>query len=274
MGEICYVWERNLIENRLCSCGARFRECEVWREVLEKAYGGMDRIDATEMIQNRDSGARTRHVPLMLTPWGEPLLKPRLGKYLDNLEKLYLATQHATGSAVIVDSSKLPSYGYALGMIPAIDLYVVHLIRDPRAVAYSWSRKKLEPTGELMRHNTPVRSTLAWDIWNPVIEAFWGGRPERYLRLRYEDFVDKPEESVERIFDMIQEEKPNLPFVAERELELAPTHSVGGNPNRFDTGTVELRPDEEWKRKIKRPDRTAVTALSWPLLLRYGYRLT
>ena len=272
VGEIVYVWERNLIGNRLCGCGARFRECEVWQGVLERAYGGTDRIDAEEMIRRRDSGARTRHVLMMLAPWEKPLLKPRLGKYLDYLEKLYLAIKHVTGSRVIVDSSKLPSYGYVLGMMPVIDLYVVHLVRDPRAVAYSWLRRKMDPdTGELMPQYTPVQSALVWNIWNVLIEACWRGRPGRYLRLRYEDFVYKPGESIGRILDMMQEKKTDPPFVAERKVELGLLHSVGGNPSRFDARTVELRLDEEWKREMKRSDRTAVTALTWPLLRRYAY---
>ncbi len=54
VGEIVYVWERNLIGNRLGGCGARFRECEVWQGVLERAYGGTDRIDAEEMMRRHD----------------------------------------------------------------------------------------------------------------------------------------------------------------------------------------------------------------------------
>ena len=51
------------------------------------------------------------------------------------------------------------------------------------------------------------------------------------------------------------------------------THSVSGNPNRFGTGEVELRADEEWRRAMRTVDRGLVTALTWPLLLRYRYPL-
>jgi hypothetical protein len=51
------------------------------------------------------------------------------------------------------------------------------------------------------------------------------------------------------------------------------THSVSGNPNRFGTGEVELRADEEWRRAMRGRDRGMVTALTWPLLLRYRYPL-
>src|SRR3712207_8630396 len=48
-----------------------------------------------------------------------------------------------SGKPVIVDSSKSPARALALGMVPGIDLYVVHLVRDGRGVATSL-RKTLD----------------------------------------------------------------------------------------------------------------------------------
>lgn len=271
VGELCFMWERNVIQNRLCGCERPFRECPVWTRVMRTAFGGMDGVDAREMVHLRDGAIRTRHVPLMFAPSGEARLKARLGEYPNNIERLYRAIQESTGSRVIVDSSKLPSYGYALGMIPAIDLYVVHLVRDARAVAHSWLRKMVEPdTGTLMRRHSAFESPIIWDVWNLTTEVLWRERRDRYLRLRYEDFVDDPQRAVGRILDLIGEHVPSAPIEG-RKVELGVNHTVGGNPSRFKTGAVELRPDEEWKVKMKRLDRVVVTALSWPLLRRYGY---
>lgn len=270
-GELCYVWDRNVIENRLCGCGRPFRECPVWMPVMETAFGGMDGIDAPGMVRLRDSSIRTRHVPLMLAPRGNARLKARLGKYTSNLDRLYRGIQEVTRSRVIVDSSKLPSYGHVLGIVPTIDLYVVHLVRDSRAVTHSWLRKKLEPdTGTFMRRHNIFESPLIWSVWNFITEVFWRKRRDRYLRLRYEDFIDDPQEAVERILHFVDERIPSTPLEG-RIVELGINHTVGGNPSRFKTGSVELRPDEEWKAKMKPLDRAVVTALSWPLLRRYGY---
>jgi uncharacterized protein YndB with AHSA1/START domain len=46
---------------------------------------------------------------------------------------------------------------------------------------------------------------------------------------------------------------------------------VSGNPSRFKTGNIDLRPDEEWKVKMRGADKNVVTALTAPLLLKYGY---
>ncbi|WP_166395376.1 sulfotransferase [Rubrobacter marinus] len=272
VGEINCLWERNLLGDWLCGCGRSFRACPVWSEVMKSAFGGVQNIDARKMIRLRDSGARTRHVPLMLTSLAEPLLKNRLSEYVSNLDRLYRGVKSVTGSRVIVDSSKSPAYSYALNMVPGVDLYVVHLVRDPRAVAYSWQRrKKVDPKMDgLMVRYGPFRSSVIWSAWNVVTEAFWSRRSSRYLRIRYEDLVADPLKTLRRIPGLVGEDA-KLPDVEGRTVELKVTHTTSGNLSRFKTGTVELRPDEEWRASMKVSDKKLVGALTWPLRRRYGY---
>ena len=95
--------------------------------------------------------------------------------------------------------------------------------------------------------------------------------PARYLRLRYEDFVADPRRSFEEILELTGEEDAQLPLVGERDVKLGISHTVSGNPNRFDTGTVELRQDRAWQKQMKPSDKALVTALTLPLLTRYHY---
>ena len=273
VGEPMFMWEDNLIWNRLCGCMTPARECEVWRGVMNEAYGGIDLRHAEEMRRLRQSLTHTRHLSLLLMPGRERLLGPGYRRYLDNLEKLYKAMQSTTGCNVIVDSSKFPAYGYLLSMIPTIDLYVVHLVRDPRAVAYSWLRKKWNPdVGKYLDVYSPTRSALAWDYINLTVEAILGGPRDRSLTLRYEDLVKSPRETIERILRLVGQEVPQLPFVAEDKVVLGPSHMVAGNPGVYkETGPVQLRLDEEWRSSMKPGDKRQVTLLTFPLLLRYGY---
>ena len=272
-GELNFIWEHNLIENRLCGCGAPFNRCEVWGSVFKRAFGGIDRVDAREMVRLQSSGTRTRHVPLMLFSRERRTLSSRLGKYTVRLERLYRAVRESTESRVVVDSSKMPSYGYALGMAPGIDLYVVHLVRDPRAVAYAWLKEPRPDADEraYMNRVSAVKSSLLWDVWNASSEMLWRGSIGRYMRLRYEDFVAEPWRVVGEILDMLDEDAGQLPFVGERDVELGAGHTVAGNPNRFRKGLVRLRRDDEWVSRMKSRDRTLVTLLTLPLLARYGY---
>ena len=289
-GEFHFIWKKNFIANRLCGCWAPFDECQVWNAIIEKAFGGMDGVDAREMIRLEPFGPRTRHAPLMLFPQVRRMLASRLTEYMLRLGKLYRAVQETTGSRVIVDSSKLPSYGYVLGMMPDVDLYVVHLVRDPRAVAYSWLRKKPQPDNDKLRHLpplndkrrrlllplqqvSPVKSSLLWDAWNVSAEAFWRGSSSRYMRLGYENFMEEPRRAVEDILGMLGEDAHRLPFVGEREVELGGNHTLSGNLNRFQSGRVRLHLDDEWAHRMRLRDKTPVTLLTLPLLMRYGYPL-
>lgn len=276
-GELNFIWRHNVLENRLCGCGQPFRECPVWNAVFCDAFGGIDRVDARKMMRMQSEGTRTRHLPLMLTQRGTAALRGRLGGFLSNTARLYRAIGTATGSRVIVDSSKEPAYGYAVSMLDGMDFYALHLVRDPRATAFSWSKKKFQPdteTREFMHRHSPAKSAALWDSWNAAAETLWRRTPDRYLRLRYEDFVADPRESFTQILDLLGENDAALPLASDREVKLGVSHTVSGNPNRFDTGAVELRPDREWKEKMLPRDRNLVTALTFPLLKRYHYSVS
>ena len=275
-GELNFIWKHALIENRLCGCGRPARECPFWGPVFDEEFGGQSEDLAREMMRLQYSGARTRHIPLMLTEGGREKIRARLGKFLDNTGRLYKSIRSVSGSRVVVDTSKEPAYGYALGMVPGIDLRVLHLVRDPRAAAYSWAKKKRQPDSadrEFMHQKTPAQSAVLWDAWNAAIEALWRESPEKYLRLRYEDFIADPRASFEAMLKLVGEEGAELPLVGEREVKLGISHTVSGNPNRFDTGAVELKQDQAWTEKMSPRDQKLVTALTVPLLKRYHYPL-
>jgi hypothetical protein len=277
VGELRYVWDRGLIENRLCSCGAPFGECQVWQEIMAEAFGDGDHVDAERLIGLRERNLRTRH---LLTPAidGVRTRVARMGEYRDALEKLYRAVRDVRRSRVVVDTSKFPSYGYVLQHTLGIDLYVLHLVRDPRAVAYSWeSRRKPRmdrrdgPSKTMTPHGF-LESSLVWDEWNLAIENVWRRKPERYMLLRYEDFVQSPRSSVQEILRFLGEEAES-PFVGEREIAMATPHTFSGNPDRFQSGATTIKSDEGWRGNMGIARQAMVTALTWPGLVRYGYPL-
>jgi hypothetical protein len=46
---------------------------------------------------------------------------------------------------------------------------------------------------------------------------------------------------------------------------------VSGNPLRFTVGELKIEPDTEWRDRMRPRDRRLATALTLPLLARYGY---
>ncbi len=200
----------------------------------------------------------------------------RPGRLAAALGPLYQAIRESTGCRVLVDSSKLPSYGALLETLPGVELYVLHLVRDPRATAWSWLRRKRltdTPAPRLMQRQPPGKSAAMWMVWNLTAALLWSGGP-RYLRLRYEDLVRRPEAAVRRIAELVGESPAALPFPVPGRVALAPTHSVAGNPGRLDTGEVALRLDDEWSSRLRPRHRLVVTLATWPLLRHYRYRVT
>lgn len=276
-GEIRTIWSLTMLKNRLCGCGVPSKECQIWSEIINKAFGGFNSINVNpkEMMTLIKSGTRTGQLALMLLPFWEKLQKENLKPCLENIEKLYHAVQSITGSNVIIDSSKSSGYSNLLGMIPSFDLYIVHLIRDPRAVTYSWQRKKALPDkNEKLQFNqySALGSSVRWSIRNLASEAYWKRHKDRYFVMRYEDFIEKPKKSVQEILNFIGEKPLSLPFVGDHSVQLGLNHALWGNPSRFKTGVVELKKDDEWKEKMKASDKILTTALTWPLLLKYEYK--
>jgi len=278
LGESYSIWDLNVLQNQRCGCGSRFDECGVWTRIFANAYGGIYQDTALEMSCVWNRYLRTRHIPRMFIPFGGINRKRCLDNYKQQMERLYRAIRRVTGARVIIDSSKFPTYARLLTEMPGIELFVVHIVRDPRAVAYSWLRRKKEPSSgdanELMQRMTPAGTAKLWGVWNVAGELAFRGRNIPYLRIRYEDFIAEPKSTVERILDLVHEPSKGLPFTGEMTIELGIDHTLAGNPNRFATGVQELSLDDAWKTKLKSGHRRLVTSITWPLLKRYGYELT
>lgn len=270
VGELRYVWDKGLQENRRCGCGAAFRDCTFWQDVFRDAFGGFDRVEAGEMLKVRD---RYDHARMLLLH--RSMRSSQIERYQSNLVKLYCSISAVSGARVVVDSSKTPSHGRILQDCPELDVHVVHLVRDSRAVAYSWQRRKLtlDLGGAYMTRFAPARSALLWDGMNAAAEMLRATNPARYLRVRYEDLVTTARTTLEAILSMVSEDGMQLPFLKDGKVALDPVHGFSGNPSRFERGLVELRPDDDWRSKLKRARWLLVTALTSPLLLRYGYSL-
>ena len=48
-------------------------------------------------------------------------------------------------------------------------------------------------------------------------------------------------------------------------------HTVSGNPNRFQTGAIPIRADEEWRSSMTWRMWLMVSLMTWPERMRYGY---
>ncbi len=275
-GELRHIWYHSVLQNTLCGCGSKFRDCDIWNNIFDEAFEGFDGIDAQRMVELTHKETRSWRIPWLLFTKGKGRISASRREYLDVLEKLYLTIGAVTHSNVIVDSSKNPVYACMLMLIPSIDLYVIHLVRDPRAVAFSWTSPKStkEVTGkQYLEYRNPLLSSIYWSIWNFAIAFIGRIRPSRYFQMRYEDFISEPQIMLTNIFDNLDIHPHHLPFVSNQMINLRPTHTVWGNPGRFHIGTIELKLDERWKRKMGVISKLMVLLATWPIMIRWKYRI-
>jgi hypothetical protein len=189
---------------------------------------------------------------------------------------------------VIVDCSKISVRTFALGMMPGIHLYVVHLVRDGRGVITS-HRKSLErdvQAGIIWDHKVrpmwkmTVRqrvvhlvSLVRWIVGNLLSEWVCTQLgPKRTMRLRYEDFVADPKGALERIGSLIELDLTEVADAASSGKPMQAGHNVGGNKTKK-SGIITLRPDaQEWRTVLSPTEqRLSWLFMGW-LMRRYGYK--
>jgi hypothetical protein len=124
---------------------------------------------------------------------------------------------------------------------------------------------------EYMLRRSPVASSLRWVVrYQVATEAFWRRSKERYSMLRCEDFIAEPRRrTIRRILELAWEETTLLPHVAEHEVKIGVNHNIWGNPSGFQTGTVEIRPEQKVSFSYKTWRQEIEHALNFPLLVRY-----
>jgi hypothetical protein len=193
------------------------------------------------------------------------------------LTKLYRAVQEVAAAQVIVDSSKDATYAWFLRQTGAIDLRLVHLIRDSRGVAHSWAKRQVErpeyakhPTlaGTFMQSRGPSRAAVEWAVKNTLLQLLRrSGTPG--VRVKYESLATESGSVLEAAIAAA-----DSPVSSEAVGADLMQHSLGGNRVRFTRGPVKLSLDEEWRTQMPRSTRRLVTAWTLPLLVAYGYPLT
>jgi hypothetical protein len=272
-GELRTLWGQGLLKSRWCGCGVPVGDCPFWTDVIQSGFGS---VDAGKIYGWQRQEIRHRHTLKLLRSTPQSGRSAGLESYLDAAARLYRAISKTSGATVIVDSSKRQPDAAALRLMLGIQPYWLHLVRDPRAVSYSWQRHKASPGAaggrrtEMVRTG-PLTSTRKWIVSSLFGEALRRRVGDRYLCVRYEDFVRHPETTLEAVGEFVGRPEATLPVKNGNTVDLGTNHTAGGNPDRLNTGTVQLRSDDEWIEKQLPLHRLTVTGMALPMLRRYGY---
>ena len=243
VGELPDVWHA-LETNERCGCGEPFSQCRFWRAVGDVAFGGWDHVDRVAVIAEHARFSRHRRVPELLLWSSRWRTNADFDAYCERLAVLYSAIQQVSGCTVIVDSTKSPAFAVLLRNVPRIDLRLVHLVRDSRGVAFSWSKQEIQnpqyannPTlrDTPMATVSPWKSALTWDLKNALFACLAPGKQR--LRVDYEAVAADPTNALGRIRSFAERDKSPATGAGSRATFTSmPFHTLGGNPVRFKRG--------------------------------------
>lgn len=276
IGETVHMWRRALVDDEPCGCGEAFSACAFWGTVGKAAYGGWDRVDLDEVAELKAAVDRTRFLPRLTGGTLDPSLREPVERYADLYARLYAGVREVSGASVVVDSSKHASLAGCLRWGSGIDLRVLHVVRDPRAVAHAWRKRVPRPEAtatspeQFMATYRPPEAAAHWLAQNVAFDRM-ATRGVPTLRLRYEDFAEDPGARFAEVAEFLGLAPVPAEVLDGRRAHLTPTHTVSGNPMRFRTGEIEIRADEAWREALPARDRALVAALTAPIRPRYNY---
>jgi hypothetical protein len=276
VGEFARLFQPDTLDRHLCGCGEPVRSCPFWSAVAERAVGGFETAEYARMVQLRTRVSRVRHIPLTVGRGAVPKFRDQLDEYARLLDRWYSAISAVADGRAVVDSSKELGHAYAIRRQLGSRLVLLHLVRIPQGVAYSWTKEVEKPQvgferATLPRHH-PAEMALRWLSVNLLYDAMQPlGTPSAMVR--YEELISAPEQALRRLLPALglEADQP-IEFLDGTTVQLSPTHSVAGNPMRFRNGALPLRLDEEWRSALPRRDQRLVGLVTAPVSRRYGYR--
>jgi hypothetical protein len=208
-----------------CSCGAwGLSQCEFWSQVNEgikrthgKSFADLDLNDFGQTERGQDANSM-----------------------------LFRAISDVSGKKFIVDSSKMPRRLEHLTKLKELNVYPIHLIRNPKGHVAS-----------VIEKNGLMKAVFYHEV--VYAQARWALRKVPHCVIRYEDLVMEPEQTLGQILEPL-----GLKFDP-RQLQWAEQvkHSFAGNHVRLRTKS-ELCLDERWMHCLS-PTQKLLVDLGTPL---------
>lgn len=281
IGELDRLWLRLTRPKAKCGCGEGLIHCSLWSGVLlsirsefESEVMAVANTDyngwMSSMRALRDKAKDALHTTDASGP-----VDTAVELYGRVIESVLREVTSRIGARVIIDSSKVLDAALLMRTIGGVDPYYIHLVRDSRGAVLSRQRKrarKIDGRFDL-RLQTTLMDSLRWLRRNHSAHTVQR-TGDKYLRLSYEELVMDPHRCLDRMLKFLDEDMGDRnPWIDASSVLLRENHTIGGNPNRFKRGSVDLVIDDDWVRSLKRRDFLLITMLTGSLLRKYGYPL-
>jgi hypothetical protein len=256
-----------------CGCGVAVTECEVWGSIVAMhqevlLHGSIDRF---RRGYNVDRTLRWRELPSLLTGRLQPdgTRWTEVSRYAEDNRIVLEAVRDrakqlgSTSLTWLVDSSKSPYRLMWLAASGQFDLKVIHLVKDPRAFAYSLAKH----SSGIAQACRVTRAVARWQVENRLFDVLSQRylHPDQLFRLRYEQLAGQTDEALRELATWL-----DVPaWSGAGDLFREVNHGISGNPSRFESRGIQL--DEKWKRELPATLQRLAYGCGWQLTRRYGY---
>jgi len=281
-------------ESYRCSCGELLKDCAFWSNVREgmrqKGFQDFDITRAGTSIYGVASPyARRLLAPLPRGVFWEAArdlalrLSPAWRAHLERTQVLNAAlaetVQEIMGAKIIIDSSKLALRLKYLLRNPSLDIKVIRLVRDGRAVSLTYTDEwnfadasdiALRGGGSGKRRAPPRRNIAGaareWRRSNESADCVAGRLSQsRWTRVRYEDLCAEPRRTLEQLCQFLDLDSSGIHLDFRARVQ-----HVIGNGMRLDS-TSEIRLDERWMSALSESAIREFDAVAGKLNQKYRY---
>jgi hypothetical protein len=238
-GELFEIPEPGWNPTRPCSCGKLVGECPFWTRVRTEYH------PTSLEHQGSDRSAPRwgwRAFPRMLLAGHQP--RPDIQHYATDVAGLAKAISEVSGRRIVIDTSKdgTRALAYTLGPPGATDVRFIHLLREGGGVVSSRRNREIRTSSSARASSGAVlRYSILWAGANIVFGIVFSIRKQRYLRVRYEDFLSDPEATLRTIGEFLEIDLTTVIERVRRDDAFAPGHILSGNRLRLGGGTQVRR---------------------------------
>ncbi len=221
----------NFEKTHNCTCGREFNSCELWGKVLR--YINLKNLKVRRSKKN--FLLNKKEVSVKNSDELDGL--KNIDGWLKINEKIYNKILETSNTRVMADSSKSADRAEILGKSENIEPIIVHLVRDGKAVTWSYIKK----------YKKALPYMWKWFASNIKTEIVKRRNNFKYIFVRYEDLTRKPEQVIKKILTEIDlEYEPEM-----LDFRNFIHHQIGGNRMRFKKDS-KIKEDIEWKQKMPR----------------------
>lgn len=177
---------------------------------------------------------------------------------------LVAVLQELTGAKLVIDSSKAVLQLSYLLKGRGLEIKVIRLIRDGRAVALSLIGHGMK---RATRQETIATAAREWLRSNEAAECLLRRLPStQWMEVKYETLCARPKATLERLCAFLGLDTAAVTS----DFRAKPQHIIG-NSMRLNS-TAEIRLDERWRTELSQDDLRAFDTVAGDLNRKYGYR--